>query len=144
MPFAALNGPQRWIRKEKRFVPYRTPAAISSATITYDNVQHTLLGNRISIHQTDKTDTCFLYHTYTYIFNGKEMSGRWYNTLFSLNTLRNITTTNNTIHVHLDNYEDDDDVTIGAADIAIVFSPKGVRSIAKHVSALSSQQQNDI
>jgi hypothetical protein len=72
------------------------------------------------------------------------MSGRWYNTLFSLNTLRNITTTNNTIHVHLDNYEDDDDVTIGAADIAIVFSPKGVRSIAKHVSALSSQQQNDI
>jgi hypothetical protein len=139
MPVAvALTGPQRWLRKEKRYVPYRTPVAISSGSLTCNNIQHNLQGNKITLHQTDKPDTLFLYHSYTYTFNGQEMGGRWYNTLFSLNTLRNISTDNNTLRVDLDNYENDDDNTLmGPASIVIVFSPKGIRAIAKYMAGLT-------
>jgi len=148
MPGTVLTGPQRWINKDKHYVPYRTPVAISSGSLTCNNIQHNLQGNKITLHQTDKADTFFLYHSYTYTFNGQEMGGRWYNTLFSLNTLRNITAENNTLRVDLDNYEDDDGSPIGPAVIVIVFSPKGIRTIAKYMAGLNvvpiHTQENDI
>jgi len=140
MPGIKIKGPQRFLRKDKRFVRYATRSGIIMASLTYNDTNHDLLSNQLSIHIRPQSNGqhAFLYHSYDYLENGVHKSGRWYNLQFPLESLHALNINNIMLRVNLANYGHDDEDTYAAtadtpAEVRIVFTPTGINKLRKHL-----------
>jgi len=143
MPGIKIKGPQRFLRKDKRFVRYATRSGIIMASLTYNDANHDLLSNQLSIHIRPQSNGhhAFLYHSYDYLENGVHKSGRWYDLQFPLESLHALNENNIMLRVNMNNYENDDDDynTEGTpAEVRIVFTPTGINKLRKHLHATNT------
>jgi hypothetical protein len=145
MPGIKIKGPQRFLRKDKRFVNYATRSGIIMASLTYNDANHDLLSNQLSIHIRPESSGhhVFLYHSYDYLENGVHKSGRWYNLQFPIESLHALNENNIMLRVNMEYYENDDEDTYTAtagtpAEVRIVFTPTGINKLRKHLHATNT------
>ena len=140
MPGIKIRGPQRFLRKDKRFVNYATRSGIIMASLAYNDVNHDLLSNQLSIHLRPQSSTnhAFLYHSYDYLENGVQKSGRWYNLQFPIEALHALNENNIMLRVNMEYYENDNEDTYKTegtpAEVRIVFTPTGINKLRKHLN----------
>jgi len=138
MPGVKIKGPQRFLRKDKRFVRYATRSGIIMASLTYNDTNHDLLSNQLSIHIRPQSNGhhAFLYHSYDYLENGVHKSGRWYDLQFPIESLHALNENNIMLRINMNNYENDDDTYTSEgtpAEVRIVFTPTGINKLRKHL-----------
>jgi hypothetical protein len=144
MPGIKIRGPQRFLRKDKRFVRYATRSGIIMASLTHNNTNHDLLSNQLSIHIRPESSGhhVFLYHSYDYLENGVHKSGRWYNLQFPIESLHALNENNIMLRVNMEYYENDDEDTYTTegtpAEVRIVFTPTGINKLRKHLHATNT------
>jgi len=113
-----LQGPCKYIKKERRFRNVTKPGIID-ASVEFAGVVTPLQSNNLCI---DRKDTSlYVYHYYSYYdLSGDLMHGRWLDTHMPLNTFKNIRTM---FRRTIDNYEDTQ-LGIGTAIIRVSFTER--------------------
>lgn len=127
------EGPQRYIKKYKVFVP-KAKSDILEATMLLQGQQYPLLFNRITASILDSSpETMFVYHSYGYILeDGSFGRTRWYDTQIPRGQLL----PNDTFTYICEQYEVEDEETGESTFVNAVYTLRFTPKAAAKLRAL--------
>jgi hypothetical protein len=122
-----MKGPGKF-RRDSRWTRYKNPE-ILSGTISYNGRTFQLESNKLSVANTEGDEKLDVYHSYYYIKDGELNSGRWYDIKMAKDTFKVLP--ENTFHIHLTNYEleDENELIFVNINITLVFSEKAAKAL---------------